>query len=1325
MTEIEFLERLDKIYNKYDRKYLVNSGSSNGNLMTPSDMDNMIQSINAGLNDIRFILARGNKGVDASGNAVKLTDHEIDRIIAKLSQMITNKQARNNADLLNTIFNGTNAKASRISAKGKSDIESIVEAIDTSIRNIEENKKELDKFVRENRRRELNNQMKSMFASVKNYIRQSSQSLSSFVRSSMSHSNNNGSSGNGGNNGGNNRGNNGGNNRGGSSLPSTSWNSRLQKNYENIKQLSTLNEKYNLKIDKDIEELEERNEKLRGKYRNAQELLKKKFGWDLSGEQVKGLADDFGKLDALEESAEGIKSKFGENSNEYKRALARLEDLKVSITKQYNIGYEIFSELYSLDGSLFFDPQKFKRDMADINDEAEGISVRCRDIVDNSQEIINATEDWKSSIREVANAYQTVRGSVGNVYTKLRDYTKFWREQDEWLTKMVATFGLTADKFEDYRKASYKAGKELALQYGKTQEDMVKLQQGYAEAVGRNIALTKANYEAQFQLSRLMGDEDALGFTSGAEQFGVSINDARDRLYDTYQINQKMGVSWAKTTKTLINNLKVAQKYNFQGGLDNMMKMTVWSNAVKLNMETVGNIADKLSSPEGAIETAARLQVLGGNFATLANPLQMLYESLDDVGGLAERVQNMFSDLGHFDRDLGQVRITAPDRLRIKAAAEAYGMAYEEALEMVNRDAMRKTIMQDVRFNPGISKENREFLANIAQWNNRSKQFEVSTYDESLMQVVQKSITSLSNADIEKLRNEPDEDIKKIADRTYSIDENFKRFVLGYKMSAAGVQDGMRSQVINATKTGQSIIGSLDYIGGLINAIYGVLTVMAVGQGLKGVSNLGKGIRGVGKGIVSRNANKKTPWGSVKRGVGRGLKGLGKGIAKGGPAGLVILGADMIGSNNIANFFGADEGSHVQKGIDIALDAGGWASTGALVGSLFPGPGTLAGAIIGGVGGAGYGIYKNYINPETRNDKTTGNGWFDQIPDTSWIPFQDGITKLARGGDGFIGSGQTLAVPSVEVTPVQDGVSLLRPSKASGNAPTVSEPKTYPVQDGVSKVAVSSPSDQAVFAKHGGPFDKLFNVILPQVEETYQYVKNISSSSVTGKNVFYPDITRPNVAARPEIASLFSKGKDETEKMVGGMVSQVTKSYQDFMNISNTLQQRKSMFLNSSGARTSLAQFVRNNNMTGGNRMNVFSPFSSTNISRNLVSTSKNTFNNGVLSPILGNETSIVSTKPIGGEKTEIRRENASEGASRKAAKAESQKPIGGKIDLNINGTLKLDLGNAGQVDIIKELKQNPVFVREISKILWEEMSKSINGGKSKSWKERYAYMPS
>lgn len=71
--------------------------------------------------------------------------------------------------------------------------------------------------------------------------------------------------------------------------------------------------------------------------------------------------------------------------------------------------------------------------------------------------------------------------------------------------------------------------------------------------------LTKDNYEAQFQLQQLMGDENSLAFTSGIEQFGVGINDARDRLYEIYKLNKTTGVSWSKTSKDLNNNLKLAQ----------------------------------------------------------------------------------------------------------------------------------------------------------------------------------------------------------------------------------------------------------------------------------------------------------------------------------------------------------------------------------------------------------------------------------------------------------------------------------------------------------------------------------------------------------------------------------------------------------------------------------------------------------------------------------------------------------------------------------------------------------------------------------------------
>lgn len=354
---------------------------------------------------------------------------------------------------------------------------------------------------------------------------------------------------------------------------------------------------------------------------------------------------------------------------------------------------------------------------------------------------------------------------------------------------MVATFGLTNDELKKYRDASYKAGVELAFQYGKTQEDMVKLQQGYAEATGKNIVLTKDNYEAQFQLQQLMGDENALAFTSGIEQFGVGINDARDRLYEIYKLNKTTGVSWSKTSKDLNNNLKLAQKYNFKGGLDNMMKMTVWANKMKINMQTIGSIADKISNPEGAIETAAKLQVLGGAFATMANPLQMLYESLDDVGGLAQRVEKMFDGIGRFDRDLGEVRIAGPDRLRVKAAAEAMGMSYEEAMNIVNNKAKRGAVEQDVKFNPEITKDNRDFLATLAQWNNDKKQFEVRTYDEKNRQYINRNINELSNEEIEKLRQEPDDDIRKLVENTFSINANIDKLVNGAKMALAATQE--------------------------------------------------------------------------------------------------------------------------------------------------------------------------------------------------------------------------------------------------------------------------------------------------------------------------------------------------------------------------------------------------------------------------------------------------------------------------------------------------------------------------------------------------------
>nr|DAD66449.1 MAG TPA: hypothetical protein [Myoviridae sp. ctPuP5] len=840
--------------------------------------------------------------------------------------------------------------------------------------------------------------------------------------------------------------------------------------------------------------------------------------------------------------------------------------------------------------------------------------------------VLEQTKEWKKNVEGIKKGYQQFTNNIKKSFNIIKDATEFWRKQDEQVTKMVATFGLTTEEFKKYRDASYKAGVELAYQYGKTQEDMVKLQQGYAEATGKNIVLTKDNYEAQFQLQQLMGEENSLAFTSGIEQFGVGINDARDRLYEIYKLNKTTGVSWSKTSKDLNNNLKLAQKYNFKGGLDNMMKMTVWANKMKINMQTIGSLADKISNPEGAIETAAKLQVLGGAFATMANPLQMLYESLDDVGGLAQRVEKMFDGIGRFDRDLGEVRIAGPDRLRIKAAAEAMGMSYEEAMNVVNNKARRTAVEQEVKFNPEITEDNKDFLATLGQWNNKKKQFEVRTYDEQNKQFVNRNINELSNEEIEKLRQEPDDDIRKIVENTFSINQKFDQMILGINSQKAAYQDGMREQVVKSIEDTKDVLGKMDFLGGLLIQI-GVAAIVAA-QALNGVGGIFKGMKGA-RAAIKKGAALPKNAGMMETGMYNMMKSGGRGarMLKGG-AGGAILGTAIAGyelwdasktaeQRMIARSQAIKEGtlkagSKEDKALLKDIQNQKKTSTGKAVGSL-----------VGGIAGGALGSFFGPLGTMVGASIGSGVG--------SWA---GGL--IADDGDK---------------NTVDDGIS---------NKKTVIK---------------ANKDDTALFAKDNGPFDKLFGNIIPKIDNIDSEIKASNESYLYNNEIHNKTIdnsTRSSKIRNNENydSNIISPIIDTTpfDKLFGNIIPKIDKN----LKVSNEVYYNKK--------------------------------FDNENISIPKVGDVKN---------------EIIEPKPIGDEVAKIKEVSLKESVKPKDVKIPdiSVKPI----EVNINGTLKLDMGSSGQVDIMKELKNNPGFMRELSRMLVEQMSSSLYGGKPKLDQNRFA----
>ncbi|MCC8036836.1 MAG: hypothetical protein LIP02_01665, partial [Bacteroidales bacterium] len=104
-----------------------------------------------------------------------------------------------------------------------------------------------------------------------------------------------------------------------------------------------------------------------------------------------------------------------------------------------------------------------------------------------------------------------------------------------------------------------------------------------------------------------------------------------------------------------------------------------------------------------------------------------------------------------------------------------------------------------------------------------------------------------------------------------------------------------------------------------------------------------------------------------------------------------------------------------------------------------------------------------------------GDGWFDLKEDgmEDWFSEQDVIDRwnLLVSKGNYSADGKKL----------KDGFSF-----ADGSPMSVAATKVTPINDG--QVAATAPNDYGIFAKVGGPFDKLFNGVFERINQVYNAV---------------------------------------------------------------------------------------------------------------------------------------------------------------------------------------------------------------------------------------------
>lgn len=378
---------------------------------------------------------------------------------------------------------------------------------------------------------------------------------------------------------------------------------------------------------------------------------------------------------------------------------------------------------------------------------------------------------------------------------------------------------------------------ELSASYGVSNKEILDLQETLLTSIGRNVRIDEVGFnrpdlndefydsalENTIAAYELIGGQKLGELVAGYDRIGKTTKSAAKVTGKLFYEASKYGINFQEYSKNFISNLNMAQKLNFRNGVDGLREMARRATELKQDMSQVAQFAEKVGTVTGAVETAAQLQVLGGSFAAMANPLAMLNESLVNPENLQKRLINMTESLAVYDPSTHQVRMNAVDRQRVRRAAEAMGVNPDNLLTQALAQGRRREIEKQMTGFGGMSDDVKNLLKNVGEIDEETG-VAGATINGKFRSIGEISSSSKLQEDlIAETRSESD-DVKQIVKSVMGIEKEIAARREGLKNEAArnvikknafgeSTIDLVKRQVENVTPEVSRGAGKVDMIG--------------------------------------------------------------------------------------------------------------------------------------------------------------------------------------------------------------------------------------------------------------------------------------------------------------------------------------------------------------------------------------------------------------------------------------------------------------------------------------------------------------------------------
>ncbi len=289
-----------------------------------------------------------------------------------------------------------------------------------------------------------------------------------------------------------------------------------------------------------------------------------------------------------------------------------------------------------------------------------------------------------------------------------------------------------------------------------------------AEASRRNVILSTDSVGKMFAASKIL--EKSVGsIVDNFLNVGIQLNNISGDIEKSINYVQSIGGDAKAVMADVLYNTDQLNRFNFENGVQGLTRMAAKASMLRLDMGSVFRFAEKLASPEMAIDVASSFQRLGVVTGSLVDPFALMFKSISDPEGLQDSIIDLTKRFVMFNEETGDFKINPAGILQMRELSSVLEMDAKEFAKVALAAADMDKRISEISFEYSGPKEDLMMLANMAQY--KGNEFVVNFKGQERLL---RSITSEEFAIMKEAQEKSPKTLEDIARGQMSVTENIR-----------------------------------------------------------------------------------------------------------------------------------------------------------------------------------------------------------------------------------------------------------------------------------------------------------------------------------------------------------------------------------------------------------------------------------------------------------------------------------------------------------------------------------------------------------------------